>query len=53
MVTDALAEDFDGDGWTDLMITGEWMPLVFFHNKKGKLSRNKNHFHTRIKNTLQ
>ena len=49
MVTDAIAEDFDGDGWTDLIVSGEWMPLVFFQNKKGKLSRKQNHFHTKNK----
>ncbi|MCH8902777.1 MAG: VCBS repeat-containing protein [Bacteroidetes bacterium] len=36
MVTYALATDFDSDGWTDLIITGEWMPLSFFRNVNGQ-----------------
>jgi hypothetical protein len=37
LVTAALWTDFDGDGWTDLMVTGEWMPIAFFRNASGKL----------------
>lgn len=32
MVTDALWSDFDNDGKVDLIITGEWMPVIFFKN---------------------
>jgi hypothetical protein len=32
MVTSALWTDADGDGWVDLLVTGEWMPLRLFHN---------------------
>jgi len=49
MVTDAVSKDFDGDGWMDLIIVGEWMSPVFLHNKKGKLSRSENHFYTKNK----
>ena len=38
MVTDALWTDFDGDKQPDLMLAGEWMPLTFFKNDKGKLA---------------
>lgn len=35
MVTDAVWNDVDGDGWKDLIIAGEWMPVMIFHNEKG------------------
>ena len=36
MVCDALFTDFDGDGQTDLMVAGEWMPVTFLKNINGK-----------------
>lgn len=38
MVCDALFTDFDGDGQTDLILIGEWMPVTFFRNNNGKFS---------------
>ncbi len=35
LVCDALFTDFDDDGWPDLIVTGEWMPLTFLKNDKG------------------
>lgn len=35
LVCDALFTDFDNDGWTDLLIAGEWMPLTFLKNTNG------------------
>jgi enediyne biosynthesis protein E4 len=32
LVTDVIAEDFNGDGKTDLIICGEWMAISFFQN---------------------
>ena len=37
LVCDALWTDFDNDGWTDLIVAGEWMPVTFFKNNRGKL----------------
>lgn len=37
LTCDALWTDFDNDGWTDLIIAGEWMPIQFFKNNHGKL----------------
>ncbi len=36
MVTCALFTDYDNDGFTDLLLTGEFMPLQLYKNKKGK-----------------
>lgn len=36
MVTDALWDDLDGDGATDLILIGEWMSPKFFKNVHGK-----------------
>jgi hypothetical protein len=35
LVCDALWTDFDNDGWQDLLLAGEWMPLTFLKNKNG------------------
>lgn len=35
MITDAVWEDYNGDGFTDLILVGEWMAPKFFKNTKG------------------
>ncbi len=37
MITNAQWSDLNNDGWEDLVILGEWMPVKVFLNKKGKL----------------
>ncbi|MET4081407.1 hypothetical protein ABIB40_001353 [Pedobacter sp. UYP30] len=36
LVCDALFTDFDNDSWPDLILAGEWMPITFLKNEKGK-----------------
>jgi hypothetical protein len=37
LVAAALWSDFNRDGWTDLILAGEWMPIRFYQNVEGKL----------------
>ena len=37
LITDALWTDFNNDGWEDLIVTGEWLSILFFENQKGFL----------------
>ena len=39
MVTDAVWTDLDLDGSFDLVVSGEFMPLTVFHNRKGQLQK--------------
>ena len=38
MITDAKWADINNDGWDDLIVAGEWMPIKIFINKKGTLT---------------
>jgi hypothetical protein len=35
LVCDAVWTDFDNDGWQDIVLAGEWMPVTFIKNNKG------------------
>lgn len=37
MGTTANWVDFDNDGWQDLTLAGEFLPITFFKNEKGKI----------------
>jgi len=37
-VTSAKFADINNDGWPDLVVTGEWMPLKIYINNKGKFT---------------
>jgi hypothetical protein len=35
MLTDAVVTDFDTDGWEDIVLVGDWMPIKAFRNAGG------------------
>ncbi|MBC7902762.1 MAG: VCBS repeat-containing protein, partial [Gemmatimonadaceae bacterium] len=36
MVNDAVWADMNGDGWQDIVIAGDWMPVMIFQSDKGR-----------------
>ena len=38
IVTAASFADLNNDGWPDLVVTGEWMPMKIYMNQKGKFT---------------
>lgn len=38
MVTDLVADDLNQDGWPDLLVVGDWMPITFLKNNRGQFS---------------
>ncbi len=36
MTCDAIWTDFDNDSWIDLIVVGEWSPVTFLKNNRGK-----------------
>ena len=37
LISDALWTDYNNDGWVDLLLAGEWMPLTLLINDQGTL----------------
>lgn len=35
LISDAIFSDFDNNGWPDLILAGEWMPITFLKNDHG------------------
>ena len=39
LISDALWTDYDNDGWVDLLLAGEWMPLTIMKNSMGRFEQ--------------
>ncbi|MDP1973670.1 MAG: VCBS repeat-containing protein, partial [Sediminibacterium sp.] len=39
MATSSTSADVNNDGWSDLIIAGEWMKITLFQNQKGKFKK--------------
>lgn len=39
MITDAVIVDLDNNGWQDIALVGDWMPIIILKNNNGKFSR--------------
>jgi hypothetical protein len=39
LISDALWTDYDNDGWIDLLLAGEWMPMTLLINMAGTFER--------------
>lgn len=47
MVTDAATADLDGDGKAELVLVGEWMPVMVYASENGKLIDRTSDYFTR------
>ncbi len=39
MITSTAFADMNNDGWKDLVLAGEWMPVTIFMNEKGRFKK--------------
>jgi enediyne biosynthesis protein E4 len=44
MITDALAADINNDGWKDIVIVGDWMPITVLKNRNGHFINSSDEF---------
>jgi enediyne biosynthesis protein E4 len=52
MITSAVWVDLDKDGWQDLIVAGEYMPITIFKNNKSKIEHQKSNFESGWWNSL-
>jgi hypothetical protein len=51
IVRDALWTDLNADGFQDLILVGEWMPITVYLNRNGRLEKQSDYFsHVKTKN---
>lgn len=43
MIADGVVADYNQDGWQDLVLVGDWMPVTFLRNNLGKLEADNNY----------
>lgn len=53
MITDAVWDDFDGDGQADLVVVGEWMQPRFLRNVNGRFEELPNFLENKISGLWQ
>lgn len=44
MVTDVAVADIDNDGWEDIILVGDWMPITILSNQNGSFVKNTKQF---------
>jgi enediyne biosynthesis protein E4 len=48
LVCDITWSDFDNDGWQDIVMAGEFMPITFLKNEKGKFTNIKSSISSQV-----
>ncbi|WP_298516725.1 VCBS repeat-containing protein [uncultured Kordia sp.] len=53
MITDATWQDINNDGWDDLIVVGEWLPITIFLNNNGTLEKSSPNFTNATNETVE